>query len=49
MAKEHGWTTEQLKPWLQEYGIESTKLIPQRQFDELLDALALERTVGEEG
>jgi hypothetical protein len=43
-ASAHGWTPEELKPWLlQAYGIESTKLIPQSQFDDILDRVGLDR------
>jgi len=52
-ASARGWTPEQLKPWLREaYGIESTTLIPESRFDEILDRVALERPdrePGEEG
>lgn len=48
-ARARGWTSEQLKPWLQDaYGIESTTLIPQSRFDEILDRVALERPADRE-
>jgi hypothetical protein len=43
IAREHGWMNDQLKPWLQTYGIESTREIPTQQYDALCDALTLER------
>ena len=53
-ARDGGWTSEQLKGWLHDRGIEGTQTIRQDQYDAILEALALERPVddrdpGQEG
>jgi hypothetical protein len=46
-AHAHGWTDEQLKAYLAEWGWNSTKEIPEAVYDELIAALEKGRTVDE--
>jgi phage recombination protein Bet len=46
-ARTHGWTDEQLETYLEECGWSSSAEIPVNRFDELLQALAKGRQVGE--